>query len=65
VATAIRTLTYTGLTGTLNFDANGDLPLAPYFIVKVNATTEAEWLAGANETVASFELAPPASGSGE
>ena len=65
VATAIRALTYTGLTGTLNFDANGDLPRAPYFIVKVNATTEAEWLAGANETVASFELAPPASGSGE
>ena len=65
VATAIRALTYTGLTGTLNFDANGDLPLAPYFIVKVNATTEAEWLAGANETVASFKLAPPASGSGQ
>jgi len=65
VAIAIRALTYTGLTGTLNFDANGDLPLAPYFIVKVNATTEAEWLAGANETVASFELAPPSSGSGQ
>jgi ABC-type branched-subunit amino acid transport system substrate-binding protein len=65
VATAIRALTYTGLTGTLNFDANGDLPLAPYFIVKVNATTEAEWLAGANETVASFEFAPPAAGSGQ
>ena len=65
VATAVRALTYEGLTGTITFDANGDLPSAPYFVVRVNATTEAEWLAGANETVASFSLAPPSDGSGQ
>lgn len=65
VATAVRALTYEGLTGTITFDANGDLPAAPYFVVKVNATTEEEWLSGANETVASFSLAPPVEGSGQ
>jgi ABC-type branched-subunit amino acid transport system substrate-binding protein len=59
VAEAIRALTYEGLTSTIAFDDIGDLPTAKYFIIKVNATTKDEWVAGKNEIIASFDLASP------
>jgi branched-chain amino acid transport system substrate-binding protein len=60
VAEAIRALTYEGLTGTLSFDDIGDLPVAKYFIIKVNAATKADW--GKNEIVTSFDLPSPGKG---
>jgi branched-chain amino acid transport system substrate-binding protein len=57
VAEAIRALTYAGITGDITFDDIGDLPAANYFIVKVNATSAAEW--GTNEIVGQFALPSP------
>jgi branched-chain amino acid transport system substrate-binding protein len=57
VAEAIRALTYEGITGTLSFDDIGDLPVAQYFIIKVNATSAAEW--STNEIVGQFGLPSP------
>jgi len=57
VAEAIRALTYAGVTGAIAFDSIGDLPVANYFIVKVNATSSAEW--GTNEVVATLAQASP------
>lgn len=57
VAEAIRALTYDGITGELSFDDIGDLPVAQYFILKVNATSAAEW--GTNEIVGQFGLPSP------
>jgi len=62
VRDAIRALTYEGLTGTINFDDIGDLPVAKYFVIKVNASTKAEWEAGANEIIADFDVASPGKG---
>ena len=60
VANAIRALTYEGLTGTINFDEIGDLPMAKYFIIRVNATSAETW--NTNETVAELEFASPGKG---
>ncbi|MEW6287143.1 MAG: branched-chain amino acid ABC transporter substrate-binding protein [Chloroflexota bacterium] len=60
VADAIRALTLEGITGTISFDSIGDLPKAKYFIIKVNATTGAEW--NKNEIVAELEFASPGMG---
>ncbi|HLF28132.1 MAG TPA: branched-chain amino acid ABC transporter substrate-binding protein [Anaerolineae bacterium] len=57
VAEAIRALTYEGLTGTITFDDIGDLPVAKYFIIKVNAATAADW--GTNEIVGEFDFPSP------
>jgi ABC-type branched-subunit amino acid transport system substrate-binding protein len=57
VAEAIRALTYEGLTSTINFDDIGDLPVAKYFIIKVNATSKDTW--NTNEIIASFDLPSP------
>jgi len=57
VAQAIRALTYEGLTGTIAFDEIGDLPVAKYFIIKVNATSADTW--GNNVIVTSFDLPSP------
>lgn len=62
VANAIRALSYEGLTGTISFDSIGDQPVAKYFIIKVNAKTKEEWVAGKNEIVASFDLPSPGLG---
>lgn len=59
VANAIRAVNYDGLTGAITFDEIGDLPTAKYFIIKVNAATKDEWIAGANEIIASFDLPSP------
>ncbi|NWG35079.1 MAG: branched-chain amino acid ABC transporter substrate-binding protein [Chloroflexi bacterium] len=60
VRDAIRALTLEGITGTISFDSIGDLPKAKYFIIKVNATSGAEW--GKNEIVAELEFASPGMG---
>jgi branched-chain amino acid transport system substrate-binding protein len=57
VATAIRALTHEGITGTLAFDEIGDLPIAKYFIIKVNAASAADW--GKNEILSEFEFPSP------
>jgi branched-chain amino acid transport system substrate-binding protein len=57
VAEAIRAISYEGLTSTIAFDEIGDLPLAKYFIIKVNATTKDTW--GTNEIIDSFDLPSP------
>ena len=62
VASAVRAIKYEGLTGTITFDSIGDLPVAKYFIIKVNATSKAEWTAGKNEIIASFDLPSPGKG---
>ena len=60
VANAIRALTYEGLTGSITFDDIGDLPMAKYFIIKVNATSADTW--SSNEIVAELEFASPGKG---
>ena len=60
VANAIRALTYDGLTGSLTFDSIGDLPMAKYFIIRVNATSAETW--SSNEIVAELEFASPGKG---
>jgi branched-chain amino acid transport system substrate-binding protein len=60
VANAIRALTYEGLTGSLTFDDIGDLPMAKYFIIRVNATSPETW--SSNEIVAELEFASPGKG---
>lgn len=60
VANAIRALTYDGLTGSLTFDDIGDLPMAKYFIIRVNATSAETW--SSNEIVAELEFASPGKG---
>lgn len=60
VRDAIRALSLEGITGSISFDSIGDLPTAKYFIIKVNATTGAEW--GNNEIVAELDFASPGMG---
>jgi branched-chain amino acid transport system substrate-binding protein len=60
VRDAIRALSYEGVTGTIQFDDIGDLPVAKYFIIRVNATSAATW--GDNEIVAELEFASPGMG---
>ncbi len=57
VAEAIRALTYAGLTGDLAFDSIGDLPIAKYFIIKINATSAETW--SSNEIVTVLEAPSP------
>jgi branched-chain amino acid transport system substrate-binding protein len=61
VANAIRALTYDGITGSLSFDDIGDVPVANYFIIKVNATSAATW--DKNEIVSTISLPSPGKGS--
>ena len=60
VRDAIRSLTVDGITGSIAFDSIGDLPTAKYFIIKVNATSGAEW--NTNEIVAELDFASPGMG---
>jgi branched-chain amino acid transport system substrate-binding protein len=60
VAEAVRAVNYEGLTSTITFDEIGDLPLAKYFIIKVNASTKDAW--GTNEIIDSFDLPSPGMG---
>ena len=60
VRDAIRALSYEGVTGPIAFDDIGDLPVAKYFVVQVNATSKDTW--GSNEVIADFDVASPGMG---
>ena len=60
VRDAIRELTYEGVTGSITFDSIGDLPVASYFIIRVNATSGDTW--GDNEIVSILDFASPGMG---
>jgi branched-chain amino acid transport system substrate-binding protein len=60
VRDAIRALSYEGVTGTIQFDDIGDLPVAKYFIIRINGDSAATW--GNNEIVAELEFASPGMG---
>lgn len=60
VRDAIRALSYEGVTGSIQFDDIGDLPVASYFIIRVNATSADTW--GDNEIVAILDFASPGMG---
>jgi len=58
VAQAIRALKdYKGITGTYNFNKNGDLVPAKYFVFKVMTLDPNNW--GQNTIVATFNVEPP------
>ncbi|MBI3537211.1 MAG: branched-chain amino acid ABC transporter substrate-binding protein, partial [Chloroflexi bacterium] len=57
IADAIRaTKDYKGVTGTITFDANGDLTSAKYFFFQVNSADPQKWLE--NKLSKTLELAP-------
>jgi branched-chain amino acid transport system substrate-binding protein len=60
VVDAIHALTYEGVTGTISFDSIGDLPVASYFIIRVNATSGDTW--NTNEIVTVLDFASPGMG---
>lgn len=58
VANAIRALKdHKGITGTYNFDKNGDPNPATYFVFQVVSTDPDDW--NQNTLIATFEVAPP------
>jgi branched-chain amino acid transport system substrate-binding protein len=58
VASAIRALQdYKGITGTYNFNQNGDPDPATYFVFQVVSADPNDW--DQNTLLASFEIAPP------
>jgi branched-chain amino acid transport system substrate-binding protein len=58
VASAIRALKdYKGITGTYNFNGQGDLTLAKYYVYKVVSVDAANW--DQNFIIASYDVAPP------
>jgi len=58
VALAIRALKdYPGITGTINFNAKGDLPSAKYFVIQVISPDPAQW--SSNTIVQTLSIAPP------
>ena len=58
VAAAIRSLKdFHGITGTINFNAKGDLVKAEYFIIQVVSTNPDQW--AENSLAKTFEIAPP------
>jgi branched-chain amino acid transport system substrate-binding protein len=58
VAQAIRAIKdFAGITGTINFNAKGDLTTAKYFVIKVLSGDPAKW--GENAVEQTLEIAPP------
>ncbi|MHC1784682.1 MAG: ABC transporter substrate-binding protein [Anaerolineaceae bacterium] len=58
VANAIRNLKdFQGITGTINFDGNGDLEKAKYFMLQAPSGDPNKW--SENPIVQTYELAPP------
>ncbi len=58
VVDAIKNLgTYQGVTGTIQFDANGDRAPATYFVAEVVSADPSKW--GENKILNSIEAAPP------
>ena len=58
VAEAVRALKdYAGITGTINFNAKGDMVQAQYFIIQVVSPDAAKW--NDNSIVQTLTFAPP------
>jgi branched-chain amino acid transport system substrate-binding protein len=58
VVEAVRALKdFKGLTGTVNFNPNGDLVSATYFIIQVLSADPAKW--ADNKIVQTLSLVPP------
>ena len=60
IAAAVRNVTYTGVTGTIEFNAKGDPKQALYFVLQVVSPDPAKW--GENKEVKRLSIAPPAPG---
>jgi branched-chain amino acid transport system substrate-binding protein len=57
VATAIRTIKHTGITGAIEFDKKGDPRTALYFVLQVASDDPERW--GDNKEVKRLSIAPP------
>lgn len=58
VVQAVRALKdYPGITGTMNFNSKGDLPLAKYFVIQVVSGDPAKW--NDNKIDQTLDIAPP------
>jgi branched-chain amino acid transport system substrate-binding protein len=58
VANAVRALKdYKGITGTINFNAKGDLVKAKYFVIQVTTADPAKW--AANKIDTTLDIEPP------
>ena len=58
VTDAVRALKdYPGITGAINFNAKGDLPLAKYFFIQVTSADPTKW--SANTIIKTLDIAPP------
>lgn len=58
VAQAVRALKdYPGITGTINFNAKGDLTTAKYFVIQVTSADPAKW--NDNKIDQTLDIAPP------
>ena len=60
IAAAVRNVKYTGVTGTIEFNAKGDPKQALYFVLQVVSPDPAKW--GENKEVKRLSIAPPAPG---
>lgn len=58
VTDAVRALTdFPGITGTINFNAKGDLTTAKYFVIQVTSADPANW--NDNTVAETLDIAPP------
>jgi len=58
VAKAVRALKdFAGITGTINFNAKGDLVTAKYFVIQVTSADPANW--NDNKIDQTLDIAPP------
>jgi branched-chain amino acid transport system substrate-binding protein len=58
VAEAVRAIKdFPGITGTINFNAKGDLTVAKYFVIKVTSADPAKW--NDNQIDKTLDIAPP------
>jgi branched-chain amino acid transport system substrate-binding protein len=60
VSAAVRNVKYTGVTGSIEFNAKGDPKQALYFVLQVVSPDPAKW--GENKEVKRLSIAPPAPG---
>lgn len=58
VTAAVRELKdFAGITGTINFNKNGDLTVAKYFVIEINSPDPAKW--SDNPVAETLDIAPP------
>lgn len=58
VSSAVRAVKdYKGITGTINFNKNGDLTVAKYYVIQVASADPEKW--GQNPVAQTFDIAPP------